>query len=477
MANLPLRVLAPFAFLAIGWSGARWISAAGGSAAGGDFSEIEDSPRREHVRTASRLPAIAPEVLEDVASLDFTFAAPYEASFAEILRNYDEEGFKGPAKLVIALDTWLTEDRDACLEFLAKQWPGGRRISEAAMGIVVEHAARLSDAALLAFVSVFRLAGLPESPLPLLQIAAERAWSSGPDAITAYSETLPIELRRGFIQQASGTCPEIHREAWAARLIKLEDISSLRKLVLLDKQSAKPWIKKLMSENPQTALMFELNGIHALVKYQPDEGSSLEQTLNELVARNPSDQNPGEVRERELTALTLARTADAREKLATTHRHLLDQYMEGALNTEQLLKSLSGDLTELAQANPAAMRKELLHVLAAANPQAAMAWISDLPPEEKHKAVHDTVGRFSNPEQRIALLAAYPYENSQGPLQRRYMLMAGMTSPSYQEYGNSYAEWLISLPMGLDRKMALSALSHDLRHLDPDLSKRLSPGQ
>lgn len=467
-------MLAPFACLALGWSVAKLLPASGNHPARNGAHEIPDSPRKGKARGPSRLPTIKPEILEAAASLDYPFPAPYKDSFVELLRSYHEKGSNGPAKLVIALETWLANDQDGCLKFLASGWTGDVKMNQIVEAIVVRHADTLSDADLHAFVRVFRLAGAIDSISSLLQLAAERTWTGGPDATIKYSKTLPAEITRAYIMQASSVCPEIHRPEWAARLLKLGDTSSLKTLVSVNKTTAKPWLDKLIADNPQSARMFEATGIYDLVKYQPDEGRSLEKTLDDLEKQNHEDQGPGDLRKMELNALTLARTADVREKLASTHRHLLDQYMEGTLTTEALLKSLGSDLPELAKANSAQMQTELLPILASANPQAAMRWIADLPLREKTNAVYDAVQRCQNPESRVAILAAYPYEPAQGPLQRRFQLMAGITAPGSRQFGNSYAEWLLAMPPGQDRRMGLSALAHDIRYLDPDLSKRLN---
>lgn len=79
----------------------------------------------------------------------------------------------------------------------------------------------------------------------------------------------------------------------------------------------------------------------------------------------------------------------------------------------------------------------------------------------------------SEPDTFYQFLVAMPHDAANGPIQNRYSAWLKRSLPDYHKYGENYVSWVMALPSGLEKEMALTALSNNVKNLDPALSERL----
>lgn len=77
------------------------------------------------------------------------------------------------------------------------------------------------------------------------------------------------------------------------------------------------------------------------------------------------------------------------------------------------------------------------------------------------------------PDTFYQFLVAMPHDAANGPIQNRYSAWLKRSLPDYHKYGENYVSWVMALPSGLEKEMALTALSNRVKNLDPALSERL----
>jgi hypothetical protein len=79
----------------------------------------------------------------------------------------------------------------------------------------------------------------------------------------------------------------------------------------------------------------------------------------------------------------------------------------------------------------------------------------------------------SEPDAFYQFLVAMPHDSANGPIHNRYSAWLKRSLPDYHKYGENYVSWVMALPSGLEKEMALTALSNRVKNLDPALSERL----
>lgn len=473
---LKFQLLIPLACFSVGWAiGIFYPTSPGAKPAPPEISNA--SPVREKQFTP---PSIQPTLEEPPldTKIDIPkFLPPYEESLGAILARIPSKEKTAEAELRSALGIWLVEDEQACLGFLAQLWVNDKSLDLLALSAVTSHAKTLDDSALQEFISVFRLGSRGDGHGTLLKIAAERSWSEGEDEVLAFVESLPPHFQTMFLTQASVNCPDLNREAWVNRLVALRQFHPLRQMTLADPEAMKPILQTLINQESEHRDALLESGIYNLVKYKGTEGKDLAEILNQLVDTNLSDESDEAKRSQELSRLLQTRVTDMKASLISTHRDSLEDFKQGKLDADDFLKTVMDGFDDLKNADPNQVRTQILPILAAANPSAAVAWIADMPITDRTKAIYAAAttmtGSSSDPERFMAFLDAYPYDPSQGPLQDRFRLVTGLTDNSYKSLGNSYAEWLIQRPTSVDRDMALGSLAHDMKDLHPALSERL----
>jgi hypothetical protein len=469
------QLLIPLACLALGYGGA-W--SAFSSKNPSDVPPPGDQPGSHKLTriASSSSPAEDPPVAEPSSAPSYTLTPPFADSFTELLDNFKPAPPGEWSELSLATYSWLEQDRDGFLEGVT--FPGSASVVaiDSVIKGIGEYARTLDDDELQEFVTISNR--VPQARSAILRILTERLWQKGYGEVIAAIESSDTYLKSSLLYEASHTCPPDQLEDWGAYLMKSGNYYGTHLIVRQLGDEAKAWLDEMMIRHPDSRDYFMASGIYQSVKYRGSSEVPIDELLDELVATNTSDLPPDEKRKAELQNLTRARIAEARSLLTTGHPSLLDRFSNGEVSADQLTEALGPGFPSLLESSPEQARNGIFSLLAAANPQAAVAWLGDISEDQKKSAVqaaaYTMVGSSSDPKRLISLFQAYPYDPSQGPLQERFRIMSGLTQKAWDTYGDSYATWLVGLTTSVERDLALSSLAHDLRNSHPDLAKELT---
>jgi hypothetical protein len=100
-------------------------------------------------------------------------------------------------------------------------------------------------------------------------------------------------------------------------------------------------------------------------------------------------------------------------------------------------------------------------------------YLSSIPDASDREEILTSALLESEPDAFYRFLVAMPHDSANGPFQNRYSAWLKRSLPDYHKYGENYVSWVMALPSGLEKEMALTALSNRVKNLDPALSERL----
>lgn len=402
-------------------------------------------------------------------------ASPRGVSFIRLVDELRQEDEHDWSRVGAAIRWWLGEDAVECLDNL----PLPAELPSAAIGRIAEaivtHGSRLESGELLDLATHPAVNGFADTQSRLLDLLAPQLWARGPEAVREVETRFDFSTRAAFLGAATRHCPDEHAHLWADQLVDNNHWHLLSRLPQIQADDGARWLDAWLENKPEglASLARSVTPYQQLRYRGPIEGS-LDALLDDLAATSNSAKSLEERRGIELERLVAARIAEARRELLESRPSPLLGFARGEINAEALLAAFPEGFGLLLDGAPEVTRQQLFPLLAAANPEEAVAWLDSLPAGDKHATILDSAGGLArDPKRLLGLFTAYPYDPRQGPLQSRFRKWMGSCRPAYEQYGDSYAQWLISLPTSVDRDMALGTLAHDLRSADPALAERL----
>lgn len=383
------------------------------------------------------------------------------------------------SELRCVIGAWLDRDPDGYFKFqsslLAEQRDRGNLgnvLAEKIGGMSLEDALRIVGMAKDQFAE-----GSYVFAPSLIKKAFE---TGGLEKAIEIRALLPSEMRRQLTEAIVQNCPEESKPAAFKWLVDNDLGNQIFMLAAHVPDPSKPYsyktdetfLKRMIERYPDTRDKLIQSGQYVLIMNGEWEKLPLDQRLDAMV-----DGGFGKGGEEE------RRNAAAAYCCNTLANRLLESGTSSLkpseiTSREDLLKHLGGNAAELLERHPNEFWNAVFPNLATQNPEAAQQIASDLPQARKGELLAKAGGSWMIQGQGDAarlyeMFTAIPYERGQGPLQNRYVCWQKVTANAYNRYGDSYVDWLCSLPKGVEREMAMSALSHTVKTSDPDLSARL----
>lgn len=399
---------------------------------------------------------------------------PFSESLPGLIQTLSTEPDSDWSRLTDAMVGALKTDQEAAVDAIPPiaelPSPAIAALAEA----FVSHGETLPREALLELALLPVTRNLSDAQGQLLAQLAEMSWQDGLETIEATLEQLDFSAAQAFMTHATRRCPDEHSRAWAELMIGTGQFHQILNIPAAQGDDALTWLDGLMTDHPETRPFIEGSRQFWQSRYAAPIETDLKTRLDALVQSSSSKKAPEEVRRDELQQLLRVKVEEVRSAWLEEDPSPLTLVSKGELNMDALLETLPPDINKLLEEEPMETKRHLFTHLAAADPQAAVGWLADLPAEDAHTVIMTGASNLArDPKRLMELFNAYPYNPSQGPLQQRFMRWTGATLGAYRTYGESYAEWLIQLPTSVDRDMGLGALSHDLRSQDPELATRL----
>jgi hypothetical protein len=147
----------------------------------------------------------------------------------------------------------------------------------------------------------------------------------------------------------------------------------------------------------------------------------------------------------------------------------------GQVTASQLLTAVCDSLPALAKDHRDDITAAVFAKAAAANPADSFTLLASFTAKDREKLVLQTattLGKQGNSRQMLELLALQP-PTPASRANDRFLVWLTASDPGVRSHGDSYGTWVMSLPHGLDRDMALSALAARVESTDPDWAARL----
>ena len=150
-----------------------------------------------------------------------------------------------------------------------------------------------------------------------------------------------------------------------------------------------------------------------------------------------------------------------------------ERLRSGELSAQEVMLEARKSLG-LSDAEANDLRLVVFKKLSAVNPAKAFELLSDLPFKDREVAMLDAASQLgrSDPKQMNDLLALMPM-GATSRLNDRFQVWMAAVNGGVEGYGDSYAPWIMSLPHGVDRDMALSALAGAIESKDPQWAAEL----
>jgi hypothetical protein len=180
------------------------------------------------------------------------------------------------------------------------------------------------------------------------------------------------------------------------------------------------------------------------------------------------------------------------ERLLDSERDWSFAFRHGEANALEIYEMIVAKTPELAAERPVALRNQVFRELAEENPKAAMKMLDDLPEHERNDlALFTARANFQDvdPKLFLELLEQVPADTP-AEWEGRLDAWNRRSLTNNQRLKDSYSEWVLNLPPGIDREMAIYSLirtvgGSDSRlgaplkvHLsDTELQRRLSLNQ
>jgi len=392
-------------------------------------------------------------------------------------REWLEERLGDRIDLAVRLLQWLEADPQAALARMQGLDPLMLTISGARFG--VETWAREADrATVLAFVTA---GGVSPALASLWDGLGYQTGSAGDLALMKdLRARVPADSLQGFITNLASQWPEARAAELLPMALEGSNGSDARFLGAVLKrmppEDAKAWLAaNLASEGMDPKLRLAIRRDGVLGELQSSGRISMEEAFSyneqmEIATGNGTEEAKSRAEQNrayyEVHSLVNGGTMN----------DVLQAYRTGGTGADEVLSAIAASLPELAANSPALMKDRVFQALIQVDPAAALKLYEGLPEKELYRKVQE-IGpaglRRADPELMLKLFEALPHNPEHGPLQERFESWMGVTRNAYTTYGDDYAAWVMQMPEGVNRDMALSALAIQVEPDDPAQAKTL----
>jgi len=155
-------------------------------------------------------------------------------------------------------------------------------------------------------------------------------------------------------------------------------------------------------------------------------------------------------------------------------KSILDRFASGELDLSQAREALVALSPWTESAHPEqAMKEEAEKLLASADPVRALALLDGLPPDERHlQAVRNgwDVAHAFSPERFLAYQQAVPFDPATDRIEDRIKQWGEIVVQADSDW---YRQWLVALPPGLDRDLAVAGAAEKIAPGEPHAAAAL----
>lgn len=115
----------------------------------------------------------------------------------------------------------------------------------------------------------------------------------------------------------------------------------------------------------------------------------------------------------------------------------------------------------------------IMSALSKSSAEFGIEYLSSISDTSVREKILTSALRECDPDALYQILVALPHDPANGPIEQRYSMWMNRSLFHYRDYGDDYVSWIMELPQGDEREMALSALSTQIKSVDPVLAERL----
>ncbi|MGC4017134.1 MAG: hypothetical protein QM755_21875 [Luteolibacter sp.] len=153
---------------------------------------------------------------------------------------------------------------------------------------------------------------------------------------------------------------------------------------------------------------------------------------------------------------------------------LMRSFEDGGKDARQVAAEMAAALPDVMVLDPAAVRLRVLRRLMARDPERAQELLDDLPPQQRYEQAK-LYAETSNADPQLVLRIydAVPLDPSVDSLDSRKASWARATDIGLRRYEDRYAQWVESLPAGVNKDMALAALADRVAADHPEQAEAL----
>lgn len=393
----------------------------------------------------------------------------------------DEENFGPPPKeeLAAAFLAWFRSDPMAALDFLFKTGmnPGKDAVLKQMMAELSaeDHLKMIAGgpkgiyAFRLGQLLGARIGEMDPAAAAAIVLEARKMDQDGRGILRAIGQGWPAGHAEGFVEMAlaSGDQASFLLEAYLESVGRSNPRRASELLVAIKGRTDLP-------EGFMRMLEEQREMVGHLYRYA-DPSVPLDERIAQM--RNLSwlrEATPEALREGALKQIS---TVDINElmKSGPDYRYA---FRHGAMTAEEILEAVKKTFPELAAASDYETRVRVYNELASEDANAAYALLSQLPPEERKMAViHQARWSFrdNSPETFYSMISLAPGPDSEEAAPQRVDAWSNYGEMAYREYGDSYAEWLRTLPPGVNREAAYSTFAETAKKMGrKDLAEEFS---
>jgi hypothetical protein len=177
----------------------------------------------------------------------------------------------------------------------------------------------------------------------------------------------------------------------------------------------------------------------------------------------------------------LNRMNGSEDGLSADWRHRL---RHDQISAAEILADVQRAMPDAATREPDQLLRKVFQHVAQHAPEGAMELLGGLPVPEREKQMLDSAffsGGAANPQALFDLVSTLPPHLGSNA-NERFKVWLRAANPSVGRFGDSYGEWVLAMPHGVERDMALSALGAHFEANDPKAAaayraaKTLPPG-
>ena len=260
-------------------------------------------------------------------------------------------------------------------------------------------------------------------------------------------------------------------------------------LAYVDRMKPEPrlaWLRGVIEGDDPLAKMLTSGRLAGSIAYYAS-GASLDERMDLMSRVSMNSGGPATPEETRARLLSLDVMNWLNTSGAGTEGTMADwqhRFRNGEISAQQILAEAKRALPELASTQAEELRRTVFSRMAAVNPAQAVALLSDLPLQEREKLMLKaaaSVAGAADPKVLYELVSQIPVGVTSSA-NDRFQVWTRATAPAYRKYGDSYTAWILGLPHGVERDMALSVLAFDSASRDPELAaslkaaKTLPPG-